>query len=157
MHDFLLKPSSQIARPVLTRANSFLAFSICTNHQFSCIDDNPCLLYVLVDTCYVCFCTVSTCIGVCVYVCVHVRVCVCVLVCVCVCVCLHVCVHVCAYALEQKARLRRAFLQIACHHSRPHQVNFLFLIIRPYALPGSGAVKKQCINIYTTFALNIVH
>ena len=42
---------------------------------------------MLVDTCYVCFCTVSTCIGgvcVCVYVCVCVCVCVCVYVCVCV-------------------------------------------------------------------------
>ena len=32
--DFPLKSSSQKARTVLTRANSFLAFSICTNHQF---------------------------------------------------------------------------------------------------------------------------
>ena len=43
-HDFPLKSSSQMASSVLTWANSFLVFSICTNHQFSCIDDNPCLL-----------------------------------------------------------------------------------------------------------------
>ena len=61
------------------------------DHQFSCIDDDPCLLCVLAS--YVCFYTVSTCIGVHV---VCVCVCVCMCVCVCVCVCVSVCVCVCA-------------------------------------------------------------
>ena len=75
---------NEVARPELTAANSFLAFSIYTNHQISCMGDGACLLCVFVDT-FVC---VTGCrhlhlcrgsgdgSGVCVCVCVCVRVCV---------------------------------------------------------------------------------
>ena len=61
VHDFPLKSSSQMVRLQLTRANSFIAFSGYTNHQFSCRCDSPCLLCVFVGTCsvHVCFCPVD--------------------------------------------------------------------------------------------------
>ena len=52
-YDFALKSSSQMARPELTLANSFLAFTIHRNRQISYMGDNSCLLYVFVDT-FVC-------------------------------------------------------------------------------------------------------
>ena len=127
-----------MARTVLTRANSFLAFSICRNHQFSCIDDDPCLLSVLVNSCYVCFCAVAlvlVCGVVCVCVCVCVRVCTCVCVHVCVCVRVPTCTTTFTYHVllnirteyrhcsqwrlmhwRKKSCLSRTFLRIACHH-----------------------------------------
>ena len=40
-HDFALKSSSQMARPQLTLANSFLAFAIHRNRQISCMGAVP--------------------------------------------------------------------------------------------------------------------
>ena len=66
-----------MARPELTLANCFLAFSIHRNCHILCIDDDVCLLCVCRYLC-VCSCPVGTCICVCV------RACMCVCVCVCV-------------------------------------------------------------------------
>ena len=41
VHDFALKSSSQMARPELTLANSFLAFAIHSNRQISCMGSVP--------------------------------------------------------------------------------------------------------------------
>ena len=61
-----------MARPELTLANCFLAFSIHRNCHISCIGDSDCLLCVFVDT-FVCVSALSTLVfGVCVCMCVRV-------------------------------------------------------------------------------------
>ena len=73
-----------MARPELTAANSFLAFSIYTNRQVSCMGDGACLLCMFVDT----FVYVSGCRHLYLF---RGGVCVCVCVCVCVWVWMWVC------------------------------------------------------------------
>ena len=71
-----------MVHPELTQANSFLAFSVDTNREFSCMDGSLCLLCMFLRCRHLYLCGGSS--GVCVCVCeLH----------VCVHACMHVCVH----------------------------------------------------------------